>query len=291
MRLQKPRATFAVAHLTSDAGWAEAAMGCQALIHTASPFVIDTTKDKMTYVEAARGGTLRALQAAHDAGIRRAVVTSSVAAIQEGFSNKNGRTFTEADWTITDNPEVSAYPVSKTLAERAAWEFAKSHDGFEHSTINPGFILGPLLDADAGTSADIIKMFLGGKYPGVPDLQFSMVDVRDVVLAHIRALTTDGAQGERFICAGEPLTMMEISSALPEAVPERAKKLPKFVLPKAILRIAALFDPAIKLTLPDIGIRISHDNGKSKRILRLDYRDSREAVAAMGRSLIDLKLA
>jgi nucleoside-diphosphate-sugar epimerase len=285
------RVTFAVADLTSDAGWAEAAINCQGLIHTASPFLIDPTKDKMAYVAPARDGTLRALKASYDAGIRRAVVTSSVASIQEGHHDKNGRTFTEADWTDTDNPAVSAYPVSKTLAERAAWEFAKSHVGFELSTINPGFILGPLLDTDAGTSADVIKMFLAGKYPGVPDLQFSIVDARDVALAHVKALTIDAAQGQRFICTGEPLTMMELSNTLREAVPERAKKLPKFVLPKVILRFAALFDPAIKLTLPDIGVRLAHDNSKSKRILGLNYRDSREAVSAMGRSLVDLKLA
>ena len=84
--------------------------------------------------------------------------------------------------------------------------------------------------------------------------------------------------------------MIEMSAALRAAVPAQAKKLPKFVLPKAILRIAALFDPAIKLTLPDIGVRIAHDNNKSKRILGLIYRDSRDAVADMGRSIMALKL-
>ncbi len=285
------RVTFAIADLTFDAGWADAAKGCQGLIHTASPFVIDPTKDKMAYVGPARDGTLRVLNAAYEAGIARAVVTSSVAAIQDGHNDKNGRIFTEADWTNTDSPEVAAYPVSKTLAERAAWAFAERHQGFELSTINPGFILGPLLDRDAGTSADIIKMLLDGKYPGVPDLLFSIVDARDVALAHVRALTFDQAKGERFICTGEPMTMMEISSTLRQAVPERAKKLPKFVLPKFILRVGALFDPAIKLTLPDIGVRIGHDNSKSKRILGMTYRGSHEAVATMGRSLVDLGLA
>jgi nucleoside-diphosphate-sugar epimerase len=285
------RVSFAVADLVSDAGWGDAMHGCSALVHTASPFLIDPTNDKTTYVAPARDGTIRVLEAAYAAGIRRAVVTSSVAAIQEGHASRQGRVFTEADWTDAANAEVSAYPVSKTLAEQAAWQFAKSHDGFALTTINPGLILGPLLDRDAGTSADIIGMFLAGKYPGVPDLLFSIVDVRDVASAHVRALMIDASIGERIICTGEPLTMMEISSALRSAVPERARKLPKFILPKFILRIAALFDPAIRLTLPDVGVRFTHDNSKSKRILGITYRDSREAVGTMGRSLIELGLA
>jgi nucleoside-diphosphate-sugar epimerase len=285
------RVTFAVADLTLDAGWPEAAAGCAGLVHTASPFHIDVSKDKMVYVEAARGGTLRVLNSAYAAGIRRAVITSSLVAIQYGHHDSNGRTFNEADWTNTGSSEVDAYPMSKTLAERAAWAFAKAHVDFELSAINPGFILGPLLDTDAGTSANVIKMMLDGKYPGVPDLLFSIVDARDVADAHVKALTLKDAAGERFICTGEPMKFIDIAATLRNALPERGRKLPKFVVPKAILRVVALIDPAIKLILPEIGVKMAHDNSKSKRILGLTYRDSSEAVASMGRSLVELKLA
>lgn len=285
------RLTFVAADLGADAGWAEAAQGCAAVIHTASPFPLDNLKDRMALVGPARDGTLRVLSAAKAAGIKRIVLTSSVAAIMDGHGDPKGRVFSEADWTNDANEEVKAYPLSKTLAERAAWDFVNADPGMEMAVINPSFILGPLLDDDAGSSADVITMFLKGKYPGVPDLQFGVVDVRDVALAHVKAMVEPAAAGGRHICNAGMMTMQDIAKALRGTVPERAGKLPKFVLPKFALRIAALFDPAIAMILPQVGQRLDFDNGRARNVLGITFRPAEEAVGAMGKSLIRLGLA
>ena len=238
------RVSFVAANLDADEGWDEAAAGCAYVLHVASPFPMNAPRDREALVPAARGGALRVLAAAKRAGVRRVVLTSSTVAVMDGHG-ADGRTFTEDDWTIAQNEEVRAYALSKTLAERAAWEFARA-EGLDLAVVNPGFVLGPVLDDKLGTSAELVRQFMQGKYPGAPKLSFVCVDVRDVAEAHVRAMTVPKAGGHRHICAPEALWMREIAGAIAEAMPEYRAKLPTRELPNLAVRALSIVNPPIR---------------------------------------------
>jgi nucleoside-diphosphate-sugar epimerase len=193
---------FVVADLTTDDGWAAAAAGCEEVHHVASPIPAIQPDDPDELIIPARGGTLRVLRAARDAGARRVVLTSSFAAI--GYTPKPGSEFTEDDWTDPDTPGLAPYPRSKTIAERAAWDLME-HDGgsTELVVVNPTFILGPILTFGLRSSLQLIKMMLDGTMPIVPRARFGVVDVRDVADLHLRAMAAPGAAGKRFLALAD----------------------------------------------------------------------------------------
>src|SRR6476661_7698297 len=219
---------FAEADLTDDAGWAEAVAGCDFVLHVASPFPLGQPKHEDELIVPARDGALRVLRAARDAGVRRVVLTSSFAAI--GYGHDEGDAVAdETRWTDVDGPGVSAYAKSKTLAERAAWDFVRAEGGsLELATVNPVAVLGPLLGPDPSTSIELVKRLIDGSMPGTPKVAFGIVDVRDVADLHVRAMAAPEAAGERFLAVGEQWRWAsEMAGWLREALPDRAKKIPK----------------------------------------------------------------
>ena len=187
------RLSFARADLMHDEGWPEAVAGCRFVHHVASPFPAAPPKDENELIVPAREGTLRVLRAARDAGVQRVVLTSSFAAIGYGHDRKRTTPFTENDWSNPDSPDTPAYQKSKTLAERAAWDFiAQEGRGMELASVNPVGIFGPTLGRDVGTSVGIIQNLLEGKLPGMPRIRIGLVDVRDVAELHVRAMTSQG---------------------------------------------------------------------------------------------------
>lgn len=284
------RLEFAEADLTSDKGWAAALQGCQYVLHVASPFPMSQPKDRDGLVGPAREGTLRVLKAAADAGVSRTVLTSSTVSIMFGAHARNGATLTEENWSDADDPQIRAYARSKTLAERAAWEFVKtSGRGMELAVINPGFVLGPALDADIGTSLEIIRMMLRGKYPAAPKLHFPIVDVRDVADMHVAAMTNPKAAGERFLCAERSMWVVEMARAIRSAIPE-ARKVPTKEMPNFIVRVLGMVDPRLGSVLPELGLVRPISHAKADKVLGFRFRSAEEASAAAARSLIDLKL-
>lgn len=278
---------FAAADLESDAGWTEAVAGCRQVLHTASPYPLSQPKQRMALVPAARDGTLRVLRAARAAGVERVVLTSSLVAVMYGHAKQPGRVYTEADWTASDAPEVNPYQLSKTLAERAAWEDVREHGAPELVALNLGFVLGPTLDGEGGSSAKIIGLFLGGKYPGVPDFSLPMVDVRDVSAAHLAALDVPAAAGRRFIVAERTLRFIEVSRLLAEALPAYRRKLPKFEMPDWLVKMIAIVDSNVRTAVADLG-KIEHaDHTAASEVLGIAFRDAREAVVASAKSLIE----
>jgi dihydroflavonol-4-reductase len=270
------------ADLMHDAGWDAAAEDCRYVIHTASPFPMRAPKHEDELVRPAREGTLRVLEATRRAGAERVVLTSSIAAINYGHG---AAPFTEADWTEVDGPVTTPYYKSKTVAEQAAWHFAREH-ALELAVINPGLVLGPLLDARNGTSVDLVRKLLAGEFPGLPDFGFSLVDVRDVADAHLRAMTVPAAAGERFIAAGRFLSVREIADVLREAFPQYARKLPRRRLPDWLVRLAARFDADLRSVVGDLGYdsRVSHD--KATRVLGWQPRDEAASIRDTAASLI-----
>ncbi|HTO31250.1 MAG TPA: NAD-dependent epimerase/dehydratase family protein [Pararhizobium sp.] len=274
--------TFATADLLSDTGWTAAFSGVTDVIHTASPFPSKVPKDENDLIAPAREGTLRVLRSARDAGVRHVVLTSSTAAVSYGSGTAP---FTEADWTDVNSPLATAYYKSKTLAEQAAWSFARE-SGLPLTVINPGMILGPLLGGENGTSVGLVRALLIGKYPALPDFRVPVVDVRDVADAHVRALEVPEAIGERFIIAGETLSVKDIAAALRRDFPAYAGKIPRFVLPNWLAGIASRFDPGLNLIVAELGRDARVSNEKARRVLGWRPRPEADAIRASADSLI-----
>ena len=248
------RLSFFAADLMKDEGWAEAAQGCDYVLHVASPFPPGVPKHEDELIVPAREGALRALRAARDAGVRRVVLTSSFAAIGYGHKPRN-KPFDETDWTNLDGGDIAPYTKSKTIAERAAWDFiAREGNGLELAVVNPVGVLGPVLGPDYSTSIQIVKRMMDGAMPGCPKLGFGLVDVRDVADLHIRAMTDPAAKGERFLAiSGDYVWMRDVAHVLKERMGAAAAKVPARQLPNWLVRSAALRVPELKLLLPELG--------------------------------------
>ena len=215
------------ADLTADEGWAAAAAGCEEVHHVATPFPAADPDDPDEVIVPARDGTLRALRAARDAGARRVVLTSSFAAV--GYSPKPGAEYTEADWTDPDTPGLPAYPRSKTIAERTAWDFIEHEGGdTELVVVNPTFILGPALTAQARSSLQLTKAMLDGTMPVVRRQRFGVADVRDVADLHIRAMAAPEAAGKRFLALadGPTISFLEMAQILRKRLGPLAERVP-----------------------------------------------------------------
>jgi dihydroflavonol-4-reductase len=226
------------ANLQNDDSWEDAVRGCQYILHVASPLPPEPPKHEDDLIRPAREGTLRVLKLASSANVKRVVMTSSLAAVVSGHEHDGSKVFNEDDWSRTDS-DIGAYEKSKTLAEREAWDFVKglkSDNALELSVINPGLILGPILDEDYSTSGELIRKLMRRQYPGCPDLSWPVVDVRDVADAHLAAMTTPGAAGMRFCCAIENAKIQEIALILNKHFENRGYKIPIRKLPNIIVQ-------------------------------------------------------
>lgn len=282
---------FAEADLLSDLGWKEAMQGIQGVLHVASPFPVSEPKDPDELLRPAIDGTMRVLKSAIESKVPRFVQTSSMVAVIHGHAQGSTTPLTEDDWTNVDGPGVSSYARSKTLAERSAREFITNmHADIHYSTINPGFVLGPLLDRDMGTSGEVIQMFLRGKYPGCPKLSFPVVDVRDVAHMHRLALETTEASGGRYLGVSETAWFLDMMRPIKAALGEKAKKVPSFELPNFLIRLIGLVDPAARSIVPELGHYMVIDNARTRKALGVDFRPVTESAPAMAQSLVALGL-
>jgi len=285
------RLAFFAADLMADAGWAEAAVGCDFVLHVASPFPVNVPRHEDELIVPAREGALRVLRAARGAGVKRVVQTSSFAAIGYGHPEVV-RPFTEHDWTAPEGGGVTAYAKSKTLAERAAWDFMAREGGdMELAVVNPVGVFGPALGADFSTSIEIIKRMMDGALPALPRITFGVVDVRDVADLHLRAMTDPAAAGERFLAvAGEFVSMRDIGLILKSRMGSAGRRVPTRELPDWLLRIVALFDPSVGQIVPELGKRKTATNEKARRVLGWSPRSAEDAIVATAESLVRLGL-
>ena len=283
--------SFVVADLESDAGWLEAVAGCAYVLHVASPLPPGVPRHEDELIIPARDGTLRVLRAARDAGVKRVVLTSSFAAI--GYGHTLQKTpFNEADWTDPNGRGATAYVKSKTVGERAAWDFIAREGGkLELSVVNPVAVFGPVLGPDYSASILLVKRMMDGAMPGLPQLYFGVVDVRDVADLHIRAMTDPAARGERFLAsAGDFMSLRDIAGVLKRRMGAQAARVPTRQLPNWLVRIAALRDPAVKQILPELGKIKNASNAKARRMLGWVPRSNEEAIVATAESLVRLGL-
>lgn len=278
------RLSVLAADLTADAGWPEAVQGCDYVLHVASPFPPEQPEDPDELIVPAREGTLRVLGASLDAGVKRVVITSSIAAIRGGAEGEG--VLTERSWTDPTDSDLTPYTRSKTIAEQAAWELVRERgDPGRLAAVNPGAILGPVLSENLSFSLQVIDRMLNGM-PGVPRLGFSFVDVRDVAALEIAAMTAPEAGGERFIASDRFLWMSEVAEILRDRLGERADKVPKRTVPNLLVRGMALFDPALRSITGDLGKRVEVSAGKARNTLGWSPRPIEETIVDSAESLI-----
>lgn len=280
------RLSFHAADLTADAGWDAAAHGCDYVLHVASPVSIAEPRNADELIVPAREGTRRAVGAALRAGVKRVVLTSSVAAASPRTEARDS-TADESVWTDLDDPKVGAYGRSKTLAERTAWDLVAAASGTTTlATVNPSVVLGPVLGRDFSDSVQVVERLLSGRAPGLPRLGFCFVDVRDVADLHIRAMTAPEAAGQRFIAAGDFAWMEEVAAILKAGLGAAAGKVPTRKVPDLVLRVAALFDRNLAAVMPRLGKKRTFSSAKAERVLGWRRRPLEETVLDCARSLI-----
>jgi nucleoside-diphosphate-sugar epimerase len=284
------RLSCIAADLERDAGWPEAVAGCEYVLHVASPMPPHVPKHVDELIIPARDGALRVLRAARDARVKRVVLTSSFAAIGYGHGPQTAP-FDETSWSNLDG-DVPAYQKSKTLAERAAWDFvAQEGSGLELSVVNPVGVFGPVLGPDYSPSIQLVKRLMDGSLRGCPKLSFGFVDVRDVADLHLRAMTHPAAKGERFLAVtGDSMSMLDVAKVLKGRMGTSAKRVPTKELPNWLVRIAAIRDPAIKVILPQLGRISSATSEKARRILGWTLRSNEESIVDTAESLLRLGL-
>jgi dihydroflavonol-4-reductase len=278
------RLSFAVADLTADDGWDAALKGVDYVLHVASPLG-GGTADAMT--AAARDGTLRVLRAAVAAGTKRVVMTSAANAASPSSYATEGVT-DETLWTDPDDPALIPYRRSKTLAERAAWDYMAGFTGpTELVTVLPGAVFGPILTTGTIGSVGIIGRMVSGKMRGIPRIGLEIVDVRDLADVHIRAMTSPDAAGQRFLATGEFMWMAEMARVLRDGLGADGSRVSTRQVPDVVVRFAARYmDRSLREITPALGRRNRHTTEKARRVLGWEPRPARETVLDCARSLI-----
>lgn len=276
-----------VADLAHDEGWKAAVEGCTFVLHVASPVAGPGQRDE-DMIPIARDGTLRVLAAARDAGVRRVVLTSSSNAVCYGAKRLLPQ-YDETHWTdVANRRNTSAYVRSKTIAERAAWDW-HAHEGgaLQVTTILPGLILGPIWSADYSPSVDFVRGNLMGA-PGYPRLGFQIVDARDVADLHLRAMTAPEAAGERFLGTGEFLWARDVAAILRERYPDR-KEIPSKPIADWMMWLASLGQPMVRYILFELGKERRCPSTKAQRVLKWQPRPARDTVLDTAASLLEVK--
>jgi len=274
------------ANLLNDKGWDEAMAGCQYVMHVASPFPVTIPKSEYDIIVPAVQGTLRVLKYCAKHKVKKVVVTSSVVAIMGGRQDK--LTFNEDDWAV--DKLMDAYGKSKLRAETLAMDFVAKlpeSERFELSFINPALVLGPAIIDSPFTSGDIIMKLLNNKIFGLPKIMFPIVDVRDVAIAHVKALENKNSNGKRYALSAASVWAEELSVYLRDEFTQYGYKIPNRKIKYCTVKFASMFDDSLKQILPYVGKELRIENKRSIEELHIEYIDPKKSVVDMGYSLIE----
>ncbi|MEM9320778.1 MAG: aldehyde reductase [Pseudomonadota bacterium] len=274
--------------LTSDDGWQDAMAGVQFVQHVASPFPLAQPKDPNELIVPARDGALRALRFAKAAGVSRVVLTSSMAAIGYGLGDNRPKLLDETIWAPTEMvDDHTAYSLSKTIAEKSAWDFIDAEGGLELAVVNPVLVLGPMVGRDTSSSLEVIQQLMTGLIPAYPDFGFGVVDVRDIAELHLLAMESPEAAGERFLGTSDFMHVREIGEAIRAAFPNNSAKVPTRDMPSWLLRILGRFMPSVRPIIPELGRRREGTSAKAQAMLGWAPRSGKDAVVAAAGDLIE----
>lgn len=273
-------------NLLEDDGWDKAVEGCTYVLHIASPFPI--VSDEST-IRTAVDGTLRVLKAAaKEPTVKKVVLTSSCVAISDGHSDMT-QVFDEKTWTNVESPLATNYAKSKTLAERAAWDYVKNDEvKYKLTAINPSLVVGPLLHYDEGSSVQILRKFMNHEMPALPPFSLGLVDVRDVAAAHLKAMCEPKSNGERIMVTALPaFYFKDIAETLKKEFGPQGYSIPTIQVPYPLLWLYSFFSSETREILCRCGPRLQYDNSKSKQLLGIKYIEPSESLIAMAYSLIE----
>jgi nucleoside-diphosphate-sugar epimerase len=283
--------SFVACDLLSDDGWDDAVRDASIVVHTASPFPVQQPDNPDDVILPAREGTLRVLNAATRAGAKRVVLTSSTVAMLYGSGLPVDHVYCEADFTDDQRRDLTPYILSKTIAEKAAWNFVRSTPGApELVAINPGFVQGPALDGDLSTSHELYRLMARGLYPAAPRIRFPVADVRDVAAAHAEAALRPDVTGQRYLIAHGQLGLYQLGQLMARELPDLKSKVPRFELPDVAVRALAVADKRLKTILPELGHVKEFSNAKARKELGLNFRSAEDAAVAAIASLRTLRL-
>ncbi|WP_288761457.1 aldehyde reductase [uncultured Lacticaseibacillus sp.] len=277
------------ADLTHEDPWDDAIAGASYVIHVASPTPTLNFKNEDEMIRPAINGVLYVLRAASRHHVKRVVLTSAYGAIFAGHPERN-TPFTEDVWSDLSAKGVHPYQKSKTMSERAAWDFiAKDDSGLELATVNPVAVMGPVLADDYSHSNIQIQEMLAGKTKMVPRVNSGYVDVRDVASLHILAMNQPAAAGQRFLATtGETYSMLEVANILREAFPDFADRLPTKTIPTAVLKLAAKANPMLRMVASVADKYAETSDAKAVKLLGWHPRSAKESIIATAQSMIDL---
>jgi nucleoside-diphosphate-sugar epimerase len=277
------------ADILADAGWPEAMAGVDAVMHVATVIRGDEPKDSSVVVRPAVEGTERVLRMAHQAGIRRVILTSSIATVGYGHGQTTGRrVYDETYFTkLEDMRWTWAYCVGKTRAERAAWDYARAN-GMELTTIHPGAIIGPALDEDASISVGMVSGLLDNSTPALPSNGFSIIDVRDVADMHVAALEHPESIGQRYLATAEYMPFPKVAAIVQELYPDR--KIVQRTVPDWVIRLVARFGGPARQIINDIGNEKIFDGSKGEKMMGRPYISGRQSIKDTADSVIRLGL-
>lgn len=274
---------FATLDLTKDEGWQDALQGCDVLIHTASPFPLTEPKDPQDLIRPAVDGTLRAMRAAKAAGIKRVILTSSCAAIYKQADKPKMQPSDETNWTSPNDPSVGAYEASKTLAEKAAWDFVADTPDIALTTINPGAVFGPPMDDRYGSSLELVEQLMTGKVPMAPPMDMVAVDVRDVARMHVAAIDLGATKGERFAAVSGTYRLLDLGQMLKAWTP--TLKTPGREAPVWLLRIMGLFSKDVKAVLANVGRTLAVSGAKAEKTFGFKFIPVKDALIASAEAI------
>lgn len=265
------------ADILDDKGWADAMRGVTAVMHIATAIRADEPKDQSVVIRPAVEGTERVLRFTHEAGIKRFIMTSSIATVGYGHGQTSGRrVYDETYFTQFEKMRWTwAYCVGKTMAERATWAFAKAN-GLEVTTIHPGAIIGPPLDEDASISIMLVTGLLDGATPALPSNGFSIIDVRDVAEMHVAALANPESIGQRYLATADYMPFPKVAATVQELFPSH--KITMRTVPDWIIRIVAMFGGPARQIINDIGNEKVFDGRKGEKLLGRTYIPARQSI-------------
>lgn len=278
--------------LMSDTGWSEAMENINVLMHIASPCPSKEPKNEDEVIQPAVEGALRAVKAAREAGVTQVICTSSVATVVNARLPNDRSIYDETDWTNANKPGLNAYVKSKTLAERAVWQYREMEaPELNVTTILPSFVIGAPLDNYYGSSIRKIERLLTSATPEIQNFGYSCVDVRDIALMHLRAMERpDASVGKRFIgTSGRFMWIPEMAQILSDAHPDQ--NISTRSAPSWLIRLKALYDPSLRYVVMNLDRRRELSNAQSSELLGIEFRDAKDSLLETADYLVKHKLA
>ena len=281
----KQKLEFCQLDLLKDDGWDDALKDCKYVLHTASPVSLLLSNNPDDLIKPAVNGLERCLNSAVKNNVKRFVMTSSFSAIGAGSKEKE---IDDTNWTDLNNPHISPYDISKTMAEKFLWEYASKLDkskNIEVCSINPVIVVGPSLSEDVGVSNTVVKKLLDGTSPMVPRFGLHLVDVKDVADMHLEAMINPKAAGKRFLLCSESLWFKEVSNILRS---NNFNKAPKFTAPNLLVKMLAMFDKELKIVLFYLGFKNKLNSNNAKKILKWKPKKVNQAIIDTAKQFYEL---